>query len=73
MAENGLDPLHHPRELGGHILFKWAIKAVSNKICLHSVRWGVSHWEPVTYTNISYLDISYFKEHLKLRRKCTEQ
>ena len=51
MAENGFAP--PPREFCRHILSSRELKAESFKKCLHSVRWGVSLKEPVTYITLS--------------------
>ena len=42
-----------PREFCRHILPCRELKAESFKTCLHSVLWGVSLSEPVTYVTLS--------------------
>ena len=45
--------LRPPREFCRHILSCRELKAESFKTCLHSVLWGVSLSEPVTYVTLS--------------------
>ena len=49
----GLLPPPPSREFCRHILSCRELKVESFKKCLHSVRWGVSLKEPVTYITLS--------------------
>ena len=46
-------PAPPPREFCRHILSWSKFQAASFKRCLHSVLWGVSLWQPVTYVTVT--------------------